>query len=143
LRLNEPGAAGAHRLMIPPKTAENAAKPHNNSCNRLWVAARCKRQVKGTAVLGTGHSVDVSAAARRNAVIAGLLAAAPADNTGNAIDHYLGKWNEVLWEVYPDYVISGGNTLLGGAMAFDQTFILQQVIAGNDNISEHIKDFAA
>jgi hypothetical protein len=53
--------------MIPPKTAENAAKPHNNSCNRLWVAARCKRQVKGTAVLGTGHSVDVSAAARRNA----------------------------------------------------------------------------
>lgn len=52
----------------------------------------------------------------------------PGDNTANAIDHYLTKWNEILWEVYPDYVISGGSSILGAAVAFDQTFILQQVI---------------
>jgi hypothetical protein len=32
-------------------------------------------KLRGTAVLGTGHSVDVSAAARRDAAIPGLLAA--------------------------------------------------------------------
>lgn len=55
--------------MIPPKITEKAAKPDNNSCKRLWVAARCKRQVKGSAVLGTGHSVDVSVGTRLNAVL--------------------------------------------------------------------------
>ena len=30
-----------------------------------------------------------------------ILNAAPADNTANATDHYLTKWNEILWEVYP------------------------------------------
>ncbi len=65
-----------------------------------------------------------------------ILNAAPGNNTGNAIDHYLTKWNEILWEVYPDYVISGGSSLNGAAVAFDQTFILQQVI--NDNFKAQV-----
>lgn len=44
-----------------------------------------------------------------------VLNAAPADNTNHAIDHYLNNWNEILWRIYPDYVISGGQSLNGAA----------------------------
>jgi hypothetical protein len=55
-----------------------------------------------------------------------IIDAAPASITCNAIDHNLGKWNELLWDVYPDYVISGGSTLLGGA---NDNFCLEAIAA--------------
>jgi hypothetical protein len=57
-----------------------------------------------------------------------IFRAAPADNTNDGIADYLAKWNEILWQVYPDYQISSGDTASGDGMAFDQVFLLQQVI---------------
>ena len=57
-----------------------------------------------------------------------IFRAAPADNTNNAIDTYLSNWNQILWQIYPNYQISSGDTVTGAAMQLDQVFILQQVI---------------
>ena len=95
----------------------------------------------GLSSFAVGISYDVSidkyvSTGKRNLapMFEAIFNGAPADNTGNAIDHYLANWNDILWRVYPDYVISGGDTLNGGAMAFDQVFLLKEIIeAGNDN----------
>ena len=57
-----------------------------------------------------------------------IFNAAPADNTNNAIAIYLTKWNDILWQVYPDYRISAGDTVSGDSIPFDQVFLLQQFI---------------
>ena len=66
-------------------------------------------------------------------VFTAILDAAPADNTNNAIAIYLQQWNEILWQVYPNYQISPGDTISGGSVPFDQMFLLQQIIEGFEN----------
>ena len=57
-----------------------------------------------------------------------IFRGAPADNTGDAIADYLTHWNEILWQIYPDYQISAGDTISGGSIPLDQVFLMQQVV---------------
>lgn len=41
---------------------------------------------------------------------------------------YLTDWNEILWQVYPDYAPTGSGNLLGAAVGIDQAFIMQMLI---------------
>ena len=58
---------------------------------------------------------------------------APADNTNNAIAIYLENWDAVLWQVFPNFQISAGETVSGDAVSFDQVFLLQQLIEAYEN----------
>lgn len=53
---------------------------------------------------------------------------APASNANDAILDYLTDWNEILWQVYPDYAPTGSGNLLGAAVGIDQAFIMQMLI---------------
>jgi hypothetical protein len=57
-----------------------------------------------------------------------IFAGAPASNAGDAVTDYLTAWNEVLWQIYPDYKPAGTGNLLGGTVAIDQAFILQMLL---------------
>ncbi|MGL5837807.1 MAG: calcium-binding protein, partial [Sphingorhabdus sp.] len=48
---------------------------------------------------------------------------APASNANDAVLDYLTDWNEILWQVYPDYAPTGAGNLLGAAAPIDQAFI--------------------
>jgi hypothetical protein len=48
--------------------------------------------------------------------------------TAEAIYDYLADWNEILWQVYPDYAPTGSGNLLGAAVGIDQAFIMQMLI---------------
>ncbi|MEO6716298.1 MAG: hypothetical protein ABIM50_03495 [Novosphingobium sp.] len=48
-----------------------------------------------------------------------IFRGAPASNAGDAVLDYLTAWNEILWQVYPDYHPSGAGNLLGGTVAVD------------------------
>ncbi|WP_338066180.1 calcium-binding protein, partial [Rhodoblastus acidophilus] len=67
-------------------------------------------------------------------VFEAIFKAAPTENTDNAIAHYLAKWNEILWQIYPDYQISSGDTVSGGSIAFDQVFLMQQIVAAYEAV---------
>ncbi|MGL5837809.1 MAG: hypothetical protein ACRCY3_04835, partial [Sphingorhabdus sp.] len=51
-----------------------------------------------------------------------------ASNANDAVLDYLTDWNEILWQVYPDYAPTGAGNLLGAAAPIDQAFILQMLI---------------
>lgn len=53
---------------------------------------------------------------------------APASNANDAVLDYLNRWNEILWQVYPDYAPTGSGNLLGAAVGIDQAFIMQMLI---------------
>ncbi len=53
---------------------------------------------------------------------------APASNADDAVFDYLTRWNEILWQVYPDYAPTGAGNLLGSAVGIDQAFIMQMMI---------------
>jgi hypothetical protein len=53
---------------------------------------------------------------------------APSSNTDDAVLDYLTDWNEILWQVYPDYAPTGAGNLLGAAVGIDQAFIMQMLI---------------
>ena len=57
-----------------------------------------------------------------------IFEAAPASNADDAILDYLTDWNEILWQVYPDYAPTGAGNLFGGAVGVDQAFIMQMLI---------------
>lgn len=46
---------------------------------------------------------------------------------------YLTGWNEILWQIYPDYRPSGESNLLGGTVAIDQAYIMQMVLAAYES----------
>ncbi len=62
-----------------------------------------------------------------------IFAAAPADNSNDAILDYLTNWNEILRQVYPDYQPTGIGNLYGATAAIDQAFILQMTIEAFEN----------
>ena len=57
-----------------------------------------------------------------------IFEAAPASNADDAVLDYLTDWNEILWQVYPDYAPTGAGNLFGGAVGVDQAFIMQMLI---------------
>ena len=70
-----------------------------------------------------------------------IFAGAPASNAGDpgsgsgagAVLDYLTDWNEILWQIYPDYRPSGAGNLLGGTVAVDQAFIMQMLLQAFEN----------
>ena len=63
-----------------------------------------------------------------------IFAGAPASNAGDAVLDYLTSWNEILWQIYPDYHPSGAGNLLGGTVAVDQAFIMQMMLQAFENV---------
>ena len=55
-----------------------------------------------------------------------IFAEAP-DGYDAAYD-YLSDWNEILWQIYPDYELDGSDNFFGTTVSVDQRFILQMVI---------------
>lgn len=52
----------------------------------------------------------------------------PTTNQGDAAVDYLTSWNEILWQIYPDYALKGKGNLLGGTVTIDQAFIFQMLL---------------
>lgn len=55
-----------------------------------------------------------------------IFADAPAGY--EAAQDYLADWNEILWQIYPDYQMDGTQNLFGGTVSFDQKFLVQMVL---------------
>ncbi|MEO6716691.1 MAG: hypothetical protein ABIM50_05520 [Novosphingobium sp.] len=63
-----------------------------------------------------------------------IFRGAPASNAGDAVLDYLTAWNQILWQVSPDYHPSGAGNLLGGTVAVDQAFIMQMLVSAYENV---------
>ncbi|MEM8750673.1 MAG: calcium-binding protein, partial [Pseudomonadota bacterium] len=50
-----------------------------------------------------------------------------------ARDH-LRDWNDILWEIFPEYAPSGEGNLFGGRVAIDQRFVMQMLLPAFENI---------
>lgn len=57
-----------------------------------------------------------------------IFEGAPTSNADDATLDYLTGWNEILWQVYPDYAPTGAGNLFGGSVGVDQAFIMQMLI---------------
>jgi Ca2+-binding RTX toxin-like protein len=57
-----------------------------------------------------------------------IFESAPSSNANDAVLDDLTDWNEILWQIYPDYAPSGAGNLLGSAVGLDQAFIMQMLI---------------
>jgi Ca2+-binding RTX toxin-like protein len=66
-------------------------------------------------------------------VFEAIFAGAPATNDNDAAYDYLADWNEILWQVYPDYAPSGEGNLFGSTVAIDQAFIFQMMLPAFEN----------
>ncbi|HEX8193050.1 MAG TPA: calcium-binding protein, partial [Allosphingosinicella sp.] len=51
-----------------------------------------------------------------------------------AAAEYLKGWNELLWQIYPDYKLKGTGNLLGAGVAIDQAFIFQMMLPAFQNV---------
>jgi Ca2+-binding RTX toxin-like protein len=56
-----------------------------------------------------------------------IFAAAPHGH--DAAQSYLKDWNEILWQIYPDYKPDGSRNQYGATVAVDQPFIMQMMLA--------------
>jgi hypothetical protein len=56
-----------------------------------------------------------------------IFAAAPHGH--DAAQSYLKDWNEILWQIYPDYKPDGSRNQYGATVAIDQPFIMQMLLA--------------
>ncbi|HEX8224132.1 MAG TPA: tandem-95 repeat protein, partial [Allosphingosinicella sp.] len=59
---------------------------------------------------------------------------APASNANDAAFDYLTDWNEILWQIYPDYALKGAGNLLGSTVQIDQAFIFQMLLPAFENV---------
>ncbi|TFI58518.1 hypothetical protein E2493_09710, partial [Sphingomonas parva] len=63
-----------------------------------------------------------------------IFEAAPKTNAEDAAFDYLADWNEVLWQVYPDYALSGSGNMAGRTVSIDQAFIFQMLLPAFENV---------
>ncbi|MEZ5840751.1 MAG: tandem-95 repeat protein [Hyphomicrobiales bacterium] len=61
-----------------------------------------------------------------------IFEAAPAGH--DAAYDYLVDWNELLWQIYPDYQLDSSVNLAGNTVAVDQAFIMQMMLAAFENV---------
>ena len=61
-----------------------------------------------------------------------IFAHAPAGY--NAAQAYLKDWNEILWQIYPDYKPDGSRNQYGATVAVDQPFIMQMMLGAFENV---------
>ena len=59
---------------------------------------------------------------------------APATNANDAAYDYLVRWNEILWQVYHDFIPSGDGNLFGNTVNIDQAFIFQMLLPAFENV---------
>ncbi|MEL7519186.1 MAG: calcium-binding protein, partial [Pseudomonadota bacterium] len=63
-----------------------------------------------------------------------IFADAPASNEGDAVYDYLTDWNEILWQIYPDYISEVLAGLEGGGGGVNQAFIIQMLLPAFENV---------
>jgi hypothetical protein len=63
-----------------------------------------------------------------------IFAAAPPNNLNDAALDYLSDWNEILWQIYPEYQMKGDGNLWGSTVAIDQPFIFQMMLPAFENV---------
>ena len=63
-----------------------------------------------------------------------IFAGAPQSNANDAVADYLAKWNEILWQVYPDYQPTGDGNLFGATAQVDQAFIFQMAVEAFETV---------
>ncbi|MCV0425006.1 MAG: tandem-95 repeat protein, partial [Roseibium sp.] len=56
---------------------------------------------------------------------------------------YLQDWNELLWQVYPDYRLDDTANLMGNTVAIDQAFIFQMLLGAYENVPVDVDLLAA
>ncbi|HEX8061745.1 MAG TPA: calcium-binding protein, partial [Allosphingosinicella sp.] len=63
-----------------------------------------------------------------------IFAGAPASNAGDAVLDYLTDWNELLWQIYPDFAPKDDGGVLKGKVGIDQAYIMQMLIQAYENV---------
>jgi hypothetical protein len=63
-----------------------------------------------------------------------IFRAAPTSNADDAVLDYLTQWNDILWQIYPDYRPSGEGNLGGSTLSIDQAFILQMLLPAFETV---------
>ncbi|MET1112193.1 MAG: calcium-binding protein, partial [Allosphingosinicella sp.] len=62
-----------------------------------------------------------------------IFEAAPASNANDAVLDYLTDWNELLWQIYPDFAPADGG-VLNAKVGIDQAYIMQMLIQAYENV---------
>src|ERR1044071_10100726 len=57
-----------------------------------------------------------------------IFVSAPPTNNNDASFDYLTDWNELLWQIYPDYAPNSQGNMWGATVAVDQAYILQMML---------------
>ncbi|HEX6742240.1 MAG TPA: hypothetical protein VF079_10670, partial [Sphingomicrobium sp.] len=57
-----------------------------------------------------------------------IFAGAPDNNDNDAAFDYLTGWNELLWQIYPDYAPNSQGNMWGSTVAVDQAYIFQMML---------------
>ena len=63
-----------------------------------------------------------------------IFRAAPTSNANDAVLDYLTQWNDLLWQIYPDYKPSTATNLSGSSIPIDQAYIMQMLVAAYDSV---------
>ncbi|HET9638457.1 MAG TPA: calcium-binding protein, partial [Allosphingosinicella sp.] len=63
-----------------------------------------------------------------------IFEGAPASNAGDAVLDYLTDWNELLWQIYPDFAQEDEGGVLNGKVGIDQAYIMQMLIQAYENV---------
>jgi hypothetical protein len=63
-----------------------------------------------------------------------IFAGAPASNAGDAVLDYLTDWNELLWQIYPDFAPKDEGDVMKGKVGIDQAYIMQMLIQAYENV---------
>ncbi|WP_301183854.1 calcium-binding protein [Sphingobium xenophagum] len=63
-----------------------------------------------------------------------IFAAAPASNANDAVLDYLTDWNEILWQIYPDFAPDDTGGVLEAKVGVDQAYIMQMLIQAYENV---------
>ena len=60
---------------------------------------------------------------------------APPNNNNDAAFDYLTDWNELLWQIYPDYAPNAQGNMWGSTVGVDQAYIFQFMLPAFENSS--------
>ena len=63
-----------------------------------------------------------------------IFAAAPASNADDAVFDYLTDWNELLWQIYPDFAPEDDGGVMAAKAGIDQAYIMQMLIQAFENV---------
>ncbi|MGA9581850.1 MAG: calcium-binding protein, partial [Allosphingosinicella sp.] len=70
-----------------------------------------------------------------------IFEGAPDSNANDAVLDYLTDWNELLWQIYPDFAQENENDVLKGKVGIDQAYIMQMLIQAYENVGVDLDIF--